>query len=1112
MTTKFVASLLGLLMLLMPGAASGQLIQGTLAGYVVDPTQAAVANAKITVRNTDTNQTRETVSNDVGGYTLPTLPPGPYALTINAPGFRPHTQTGIAVAANNVTRVDATLALGQAADTVTVAASISTLQTDRADVRTDISGQALRNLPVPLGRNYQMLLPLIVPGVSTPSSGGSFAANPSRAVSIGFNGASGWGNNTRIDGTSASNFNGTYPMFTPALEAIETVSVITNSFDAEQGMASAVAIQILTKSGTNQLHGSLFAVHTNQHLKAYAWTADRTRQAPKYIHNQLGGTFGGALKKDKAFYFVSYEGTFARQSTPLFAQVPTASMKSGDLSASPTAIFDPSTGAANGTGRTAFPGNQIPVARVDLGIQALLNTKLWPDPNVRGTGAFGLGRNYFSEGTSGQDRGQFDAKLNWNPLQRLALTVRFGLNRNNWFNPQQFGTLGGPGYSPSNSTVGVGEGSVYNGTLSGSYTFTPNLIMDAYFGYSGNFPFSRQQRLDENLGWTLLKIPGLQSNQAREGGWPALIIDGFGGTGAGQLPSANIGPNNNFQPQEFQNFERELVGNATWVRGTHSFRAGTTLVQQRGNENQMQATFCGFCLGSGGFQFSQGATQLSGGPAGNDFNAFGSFLLGLPANAGKVTLFPDEYRTHGNIYGLYVRDQWQVTRKLTLTYGTRWEAIPYATRGDRGLEYLDAAANQMVICGVANNPRNCGITKNTSRFAPRGGIAYRLTDSTVIRAGYGLSNDPTPYGAALGNRQNYPDILATTLNAPNGFGFATTLRQGLPAAVTPNLSSGRVNVPRTAGVFTVDNANFVRGYVQSWNATIEQRIKGWNTAVGYVATRSTNPVSALNLNWSPIGTGAAGQQLNVLAGRTAITNTIGSMGTHRYDSLQAKVERRFAKGMQFLMNYTLAQAKAYSSQVAIPSLFSLNYGPMGNIAKHTVGLSGALEAPFGKNKKWLTTGLAGKALGGWQASGGAIVRTGTPFTVTAANTTLNAVASNQFGDCISAPKNVGSIYQWYDRSSFAVPAAGRFGTCKTNSLTGPSWVNIDAGIDRTFSLRDRIQLKFRAEVFNLANTPHHSNPTNSVNSGTFMQALGIANTGREGIDERVFRLNLRIGW
>ena len=526
----------------------------------------------------------------------------------------------------------------------------------------------------------------------------------------------------------------------------------------------------------------------------------------------------------------------------------------------------------------------------------------------------------------------------------------------------------------------------------------------------------------------------------------------------------------------------------------------------------MQATFCGFCLGSGGFQFSQGATQVSGGPGGNDFNAFGSFLLGLPANAGKVTLFPEKYRVHSDIFSVYVRDQWQVSRKLTLTYGTRWEAYPYPTRGTRGLEYFDAAANQVVVCGTGRNPTNCGITKHTKRFAPRAGIAYRVTDSTVIRAGYAITNDPTNYGASTGNRQNYPDILATTLNAPNGFSWATTLRQGLPPVVKPDFSSGRVNLPLTAGVFTVDNDNYVRGYVQSWNFTLEQRLAGWNVAAGYVATRSIDPLNSLNLNWSPIGTGAAGQILNRLARRTAITNTIGTQGTHRYDSIQSKVERRFAGGVQVLATYTMARARAYTNQVAIPEFFSLNYGPMGNVAKHTAGLTGSFETPFGRKKQWFTSDPAAAILGGWQMSGAAILRTGTPFTVTAANTTLNAVASSQFGDCNGEAAQGSGILEWYSKASFSVPAAGRFGTCRTNSLTGPGLVNIDAGLDRNFAFGERWQLKFRVEVFNLANTPHHSNPTNSVNSGTFMQALGIANTGREGIDERAFRLNLRLGW
>src|SRR5229473_2376742 len=636
----WVTAVLAALNLLGPESARAQLLQGSIDGNVTDPSQAAVVDAKVTATNQDTSFTRDTLTNAAGGYSLPTLPPGTYTIKVVAPGFQTYTQTGVVVVVNSVTRVDITLQVGQVSESLTVAAQAGALQTDRADVRTDLTSHSLNSLPVPLGRNYQMLLPVLVPGVATPVSGGSFAANPSRAVQITFNGVSGWGNNTRIDGTSSTDFNGTYPMYTPALESIETVNVVTNSFDAEQGLASAAAVNIQTKPGTNSIHGSVFEDHADQHLKAYAWAADRTQPQPKYINNQFGGTFGGPIKKNKLFYFVSYEGTFQRQGTGLFSQVPTAAMKTGNLSASPTFIYHPRTGNANGTGRQPFADNIIPGSKIDAGIQAVLDTNLWPNPNVTGTGAFKLARNYFSTGTSGQNRNQVDSKLNWILNNKLSVFARFGINDSSWFNPQQYGALGGPGYSPSNSAVGVGGGFIYSGTLSATYIFSPTLIVDAYYGYSRNDPFTAQQRLNENLGSTLLKIPGLQSSQAREGGWPALIIDGFGGTGAGQIPGVTIGPHNNFQPQDFQNYEKEWVGNVTWIKSTHNLRAGMEYNQQRDNENQEQATFCGFCLGSGGFQFSQGTTQLNGGPAGNDFNAFAAFLLGLPSNAGKVSLFP----------------------------------------------------------------------------------------------------------------------------------------------------------------------------------------------------------------------------------------------------------------------------------------------------------------------------------------------------------------------------------------------------------------------------------------------------------------------------------------
>jgi hypothetical protein len=182
------------------------------------------------------------------------------------------------------------------------------------------------------------------------------------------------------------------------------------------------------------------------------------------------------------------------------------------------------------------------------------------------------------------------------------------------------------------------------------------------------------------------------------------------------------------------------------------------------------------------------------------------------------------------------------------------------------------------------------------------------------------------------------------------------------------------------------------------------------------------------------------------------------------------------------------------------------------VAHNTLGITGIVESPFGKGKRYVQDGIGAIILGNWQLNTVTLFRSGTPFTVTASNTSLNAAGSTQFGDCLSTPIPLGNIYQWYDKSAFAAPSAGRFGTCGTNSLWGPGLINSDFSINRTFKFHERFDIKFSAEAFNISNTPHHANPTSSVSSGTFMQALGIANTGREGIDERTFRFGLRMGW
>jgi hypothetical protein len=1105
-----------------PQPGIGQLVQGSLNGFVTDPSQAAVAGAAITVTNEATNFNRSSVTNSQGEFSFATLEPGTYTLVVKAPGFEGYTKNGIVVNANEATRSDLTLSVGQVSQSVTVSSQANVMQTERADVRTDLSAKSLTNLPIPLGNNYQQILAVVVPGISTPQSGQSFGANPGRAVALTANGVSSASNSYRVDGTNSSNFNSPgNPMYSPALYAIDNVNVVTASYDAEQGIAGGLAVNITTKTGTNAVHGSLFEFQTNRAFQAYQWGANGALPKAEYINNQFGGTVGGPIKKDKLFYFLSFQGTYVNVGTSLYAENPTTAMKAGDFSASPTPIYDPTTGDEKdclpggnaklcGTGRTPFPDNMIPEGRIDPGVQALLGYAPWPVPNAPGTGSLGLSRNYLSTGVSGERQNQYDSRLNWNQSSKLSMFARFGLNDVSWFNPQQYGLLGGPGYSASNTAVGNGLGHVYSGTGSAMYIFSPNLIADVFYGYTRNNAQAVQENLNQNLGYTLMAIPGLQSSQQREGGLPSLQIDGFGGTGS-NIPEATLGLANNFQPEYYGNLEKEWTGNVTWVKGSHNLRGGVDFDQQQDNEDFEEASFCSYCTGAGGFEFSQGSTQLNGGPAGNDYNAFASFLLGLPSNVGKVTLFPPQYQDYQNIFGFYVRDQWQVNHKLTLTYGTRWDYYPYPTRGYRGLEYLDVPTNEMIICGVGGNPRNCGITKDTQRFEPRVGFAYQIHSTTVFRAGYALSTDPTNTGGVSGNRQNFPDIEATTIPTMNAYSYAVTLRQGVPVAVAPDYSSGSVAAPLTAGVFTVSNSQYVRGYIQSWNGTVEQQLPGWLISIAYVGTRFIHPQAVINNNWGSIGTGVAGQVLTLLTGRTATTDGIGTYGTEKYDGLQAKAIHPFARNFQITGTYTFAKGLSFANPgIAIPAYYRLNYGNTAGLARNLVGIALTAASPFGANQMWLSSGFWGHVLGRWQFEAISTLRTGTPFTATASNTTLNASGSTQFAECLGEPTKLGGIRQWYSKSSFAEPATGTIGNCGTDTLFGPALNTLDTALSRTFPVYRESTMEFRANMFNTPNNPHHANPTSSLTSSSFMEALGIANTGRDGIDQRTVQLSLRL--
>ena len=1105
-------SLLAGSLVLIPDQASAQLLQGALDGNVTDSSQAAIVGASVVATNQETQARREIETNSAGGYSLPTLPPGTYTIAVRAPGFQFYTQTGVAVAVNSVTRVDVVLTVGQLTETVSVSAQVATLQTDRSDVRAEVTLKTLQDVPVPLGRNYQMLVAQL-PGIAPPENTNSFAANPSRSVQFSVNGTSLNTNATRVDGASAGSVidDNITSLYVPALEAIETVSVVTNSFDAEQGLAGGGGVNIQMKSGSNAIHGSLFEFHTDQHTKAYAWNGDRTQRAPKFIYNQFGGTNAGRIMKDKLFYLVSFEGTRYSENATQVVQVPTAAMKTGNLSASPTQIYDPSTGSPSGSGRVPFTDKIIPLARIDVGIQNLIKVGDWPLPNRVGGGAFGLSQNYLVSAPNGQTRNQYDEKLTWNATSKLSMFFRFGLLDHSAYGNYVFGTLGGPPISRANTGTGTVEGRVWSGTMSGTYILTPHLIIDGYFGYQREEVSIRQQRMNENLAWTILQIPGLQSSRssATEGGWPAITIAGWPALGSSCCT------------YDFRDPQKKYSTNIIWVKGMHNLGGGFDSSLQDVNEAIASPGAPG-----GALSFAQGPTQLAGGPSGNDFNAFASFLLGLPSTAGKTYLVPPEIQPRTKAFSFYVRDRWTVTPKLTVNIGTRWEYFPFPRRVGRGVETYDFTTGKVLLCGLGPNPIDCGINyRGAKRFAPRLGVAYRITPSLVFRGGYGMTNDPSNLANPL--RYNYPDLLPLSLIAPNSFSYATTLRQGVPAVSAPDLSSGVLSIDPSLAFTTLDQGNLIRGYIQSWNFMLEKGFGGWIASAGYVATRSVDQLSALEQNWAPIGTGAAGLILNKKFGRTASTKLMGTLGTAKYDSLQMRAVRRFAQGYQISANYTFGKGLGYldengaagaSPKVAIPYLYRLNYGLLSRDVRHNFQVTGAVEAPFGAGKPWFKSGPGAFILGGWQVNAAFSAYTGAPFTVSDSGASLNAPGSTQFGDCISTPQMLNDIKQWYDKSAFAPVKGARFGTCGPNNLRGPSLLNADLGFDRKFKISERFELKFRAEVFNATNTPHHGNPgltsatSNNVSSGSFMLATDIRNTGRDGIDERTFRFGLRLGW
>ena len=1103
---------------LIASTSNAQVLYGTLVGNVKDSTNAAVPDARVVVKQTVTGLTREATTNDAGQFQFPTLPGGVYEFTATRTGFTVFSAKDVSISANSATRLDVTLQVGAVSESIKVEATAATLQTDRAEVRAEITSQQFANAPLPPGRNYTQMFKTL-PGFGSPRNGNGPSVDPSRAAIYSVNGTSNSSNAVRIEGAGVNQIWLPHlPGYTPALESIEAVNISSNSFDAETGLAGGAAVNVQIKSGTNGFHGSAFEFHNSNATKAKPFFLPAGERKPKAIFNQMGGTIGGPIVRNKLFFFGSYEGTWDRQFASRIETLPTAAIRRGDMSASPTLIYDPTTGTAAGTGRTPFPNQQIPTARMDpvaLKVQSMLINPTSPDL---------LTANLFAQGNYAFNSKKFDGKINWNPGTKLTMFARGGVQDHRFESGGVLGELIGVPFFSAASVAGPTYGTTGNAAVGATYVITPSLIFDGNFGFTAYDANSNENGLGKNLGRDLLGIPGTNGTRFFESGLPRFVVSSYttmGAQGNSTRPFFNRDPRYNG------------VGNVTWTKGKHNVRFGADSSFQQ--LNHTQAEFVGALHGpAGGFTFSGGPTTISGGAAPNQFNSWASFLIGAPSALGRTLQVPEEYNVRTTMHSLYLRDQWQATRKVTVSLGTRWEYFPMPGRVGRGLEKYNVNTNKMEVCGVGNIPTDCGVGQSKRLFAPRAGIAWRVTDNFVVRAGYGITIDP--YSLARPMRTNFPMLVVLNVNGTNTFTAAGRLRDGIPLIAEPVLGNGIVDIGGQVAANSLGD-KFERGYVQSWNFTLQKRLAwGFVGQAGYVATRQNNQIGFRELNYAPVNGGQNGRLLAVKFGRTAETREAAPIGNSHYDSLQTSLERRFANGLQFGASYTWSKSIGICcnqnsdglAAIQIPEFYGLNRSVSNADQPHNLVMNGNWQLPFGKGKRWATSGPKSWLAGGWQVNAIYTAASGTPFSVSASGTSLNAPGSTQRADQVkgSVAKigGAGRGLSFFDPLAFRAVTAARFGTAGFNSLRGPGIANVDVGLFREFTITEKIKMQFRAEAFNFTNTPHFANPGANVsnlqlngdgsvrNLGGFTEITGLQSTGRDGIDERVFRLGLRVSF
>ena len=1098
--------------------ASAQVLYGTVSGTVSDQSGAIVPDATVTLTSKGTGQVRETTANSDGNYSIPNVLPGVYELKITKQGFSTYNETGLNVTANNVARIDAKMKVGNVNEVISVTSNATALQTESSSVKSEISSKEIQALPISNYRNYQSLLNL-VPGTTPAGFQNANTDTPERSLTTNVNGTARNNNNTRLDGAQSVNiWLPHHSAYVPPSESIQEVNISTNNFDAEQGLAGGAAIQVITKSGTNEFHGSAFGYLDNHLFRARNAFQPLAlgKNKPKNLRSIPGATIGGPIIKDKLFFFGSWEGMFERLIRDGRFSVPTADLRTVATGVNFTpynTIYDPYTGALmNGSDRTAFAANTIPANRISA--VALKVLPLIPLPNLPGAA-----NNYYSSGTQVFNRNNYDVKLNWNRTEKHQVWTKFSHMKADVTGVFALGAAGGPCVCDGGS--GTGYTKSYVGTVGHTWSVGSGFVVDGNFSVTHRDHNTTGPDYGKNFGLDVLGIPGTNGPDIRQSGFPQIA---YGYTG--------LGNQNNWSPVTRAERSYTFTQNAAKIRNNHTFRFGADIVKHQLNHWQPEIG-----VGPrGAITYGGGATTLAGAGA-TQYNAYAAFLLGS-ATLTQKSLQNELLTTREWQMGFFASDRWQVTRNLTLNLGLRYEMFPIMNRANRGIERLDIdPANPLaktiinpnpapginpislgVLIGSRGNvPADAGIKSSKKLFAPRLGFAYRMGDNMVIRGGYGITYDPMPFGRPL--RGFYPGTIAID-NVPTGagalegitpYGFignaagAITTRGiigvgglGIPAIISPDLSSGLIALPGNVQMRSPYAGTLHRGKIQSWNLFAERKFAGdIKVEVGYVSTQTSNQFADIEINASQ-GPNLARPLSSI--GRNASTLLWDGWLSSNYHALQVAVNRRLSKGVLIKGAYTYSKAINMTDDTGwagvgwnAQSQIARNRAVAGYDIPQNLQVGVVAELPFGKGKKWVGDGAGAAVLGGWTVSSIYSAVSGRPFSVGAAGGSVNSPGNAQTPDIIANGGKVpylrgtGPGNSWFDPNAFLpveftkayqdarinnTTLPRRFGTAGRNILRNPGYANIDMSLVRSFRFTERVSMEFRVDAFNFTNTPH----------------------------------------